>query len=157
LGVLLAAGGGTVLWKWLNKKKTGDIVPSGPPRPPEEWAWEAIHALEDADLIATGQAKEFYDRLSIIIREYLERRYGLSALDRTTAELISEFRRQNFPMMVTQICRAFLDNADLVKFAKFTPTVDEINADLNQVKQFVNITTVTKPDESLTKEQKVTL
>ena len=128
-------------------------MPSGPPRPAEELAWEAIHALEDADLITNGQTKEFYYRLSIILREYLERRFGISALDKTTAELLLEFRKRNFPM--TQMVRDFFDSADLVKFAKFTPSEEDVTSDLNKVKQFVNLTTPQKQKPAA--EEKVSI
>ncbi|MCG3203365.1 MAG: hypothetical protein KCHDKBKB_00021 [Elusimicrobia bacterium] len=146
IAFLICGGGGYFLWRWLNKnRKRDDGAPLRPPRPPEEVAWEAIHNLEDADLISSGQHKEFYYRLSVILREYLENRYGFSALDRTTAELMSEFRRQNFPLLLTQTSRNFFDNADLVKFAKFLPTEEEVIHDLNQVKHIINMTTVTQP------------
>ncbi len=147
--VIIAAGAlGYFGWKYYTgRKRTGPVIPAGPPRPPEELAWEEIHALEDADLIAAGQIKEFYFRLSMILRQYLERRYHFSALDRTTSELLLEFRRQSFSSELANLCRAFFDSADLVKFAKFTPLEEEILIDLNHVKQFINLSTPQKPAE----------
>jgi len=155
LGLLGAGTAGYFLWAWLSgKTRAGAEKPSGPPRPAEELAWEAIHRLEDTDLIAQGNVKEFYFRLSEILRAYLERRYGMSALDRTSSELLSDFRRRNFTLTLVNLCRAFFDNADLVKFAKFTPTEEEILNDLNQVKQFINLTT---PQKSAPAEEKIPL
>ncbi len=147
IGLFIATIGGYLGWRWFNlhrRKISGE--PEGPPRPPEELAWEAIHKLEDADLIHSGQIKEFYYQLSVILRDYLERRYRLSALDRTTSELLSEFRRQNFDSALTSIGRDFFENADLVKFAKFTPGENEVTDDLNRVKQFINLTTPKKQE-----------
>ena len=149
LGVLIAAMAGFSIWKWGPRRGKGNAAtPTGPPRPPEELAWEAILALEDADLIAKGQARDFYFRLSEILRIYLEDRYGISALDRTTSELLSEFRRQNFSSELMGIGRAFFESADLVKFAKFTPTETEVTIDLNQVKKFINLSTPQKASET---------
>lgn len=145
LGILLAGTGGYFLRGWFSGRKGTTPVPIGPPRPPEEVAWEAIHALEDADLVANGQIKEFYYRLSVVLRQYMEHRYRISALDRTTHELLIEFRRQKFSMDLINLCRDFFDNADLVKFAKFTPDEPEVQLDLNRAKQFINTTTPQKP------------
>jgi hypothetical protein len=135
-------------FKWMKLKKNpqGDI--SKPKRPPEETAWEALHKLEDSDMLANGQIKEFYYRLSVITRRYLEHRYQFSALDRTTTELLNEFRRSNLSYALTNLCRAFFDNADLVKFAKFTPREEEIESDMERVKQFITLTTPAKKEES---------
>ena len=136
------AGGAYSFWRWQRKRtiaRHGEA--SGPPRPPEELAREAIMELEQSNLIESGQTKEFYFRLSVILRTYLEQRYGWSALDRTTSELLMELRTQKFDLTLVNICRSFLDNADLVKFAKFTPDNEDIVKDLNQVKEFVSLTT----------------
>ena len=107
---------------------------------------EKIRNLEVSDLFSQEQIKEFYFRLSVIFREYLEGRYQISALDRTTSELLSEFRRLNFTLDMNNQVRDLLDNADLVKFAKVTPEPEEIEGDLNRVKNFVAMTTPVKEE-----------
>jgi hypothetical protein len=136
------------LFVWKRKTVTSmlGLEKTGPKKPPEQNAWEALHALEDSDLLATGQHKEFYFRLSVILRRYLEERYAMSALDKTSSELLLEFRRTDLRSELVSLTRAFFDNADLVKFAKLVPTETEIVDDLNRVKQFVNATTPQKTD-----------
>jgi hypothetical protein len=145
-GILAAALLGFFLWKKRTGRSLLGPEKTGPKKPPEQTAWEALHALEDSDLLATGQQKEFYFRLSLILRQYLEERYGMSALDKTSSELLVEFRRVELPSDLNSLLRYFFDNADLVKFAKLTPEEREIVDDLNRVKQFINATTVKKPE-----------
>lgn len=154
LGILIAAGLVYLGWR-LRKKKGPDEKPAAPPRPPEEVAWEALHALEDADLISQGHTKEFYFRLSVILREYLEGRFQISAIERTTSELLTNLRDLKFNMELTSICREFFDNADLVKFAKFTPTEEEIAGDLNRVKKFLNLTMPAKEESKTEKAEEI--
>lgn len=125
----------------LSEKLKEAGVPEGPPVPPAQWAWDAIQVLEDSDLIEAGHVKEFYIRLSEILRGYLERQYGMSALERTSSELLSDFRKMNLTHNVTSLLRDFLETGDLVKFAKYTPNEEDVEKDLNRVKEIVTATT----------------
>ncbi len=159
---VLAALVGTALllwlgWRWIKIQRAGGVViPAVPPRPADQVAWEAITHLENENLVAAGQTKEFYYRLSVILREYLEARYQMSAMEKTTSELLAEFRKRSFSMTITQLSRDFFDSADLVKFAKFTPSAEDVASDLNKVKQFITFTTP-QQQEAAPAEDKVTL
>jgi hypothetical protein len=145
-GAVLVGVFGYLIWRKRTGRALVGSAKAGPQKPPEQTAWEALHALEDSDLLATGQHKEFYFQLSLILRQYLEERFGMSALDKTSSELLIEFRRVSLPSELTTLLRYFFDNADLVKFAKLVPAEPEIADDVNRVKQFVNATTVKKPE-----------
>ncbi len=149
IGGLLVYG----LWRW-QKSRNGSIPkPSAPPRPADVIANEALTQLEQDSLLAQGLYKEFYFRLSVITREYLEHRYGLSALEKTTSELITEFRTMNLGSNVVNILREMFDNGDLVKFAKFLPKTEEAQKDLSRARQLITMTTpqapVEKPNEAV--------
>jgi hypothetical protein len=154
VGILLAF----IIYFFINKIKRkntlSDKTPALPTRPAEEIALEALQSLESDGLISLGQIKEFYDRLSFICREYLENRYNISALEKTSSELIQEFRQLNLPLEVLTLLRNLLDNADLAKFAKFTPPVEEISIDLENTRRLITITTpekkVEEPKEVIT-------
>jgi len=133
--------GGYFGYLWWRSRILEESLRAGPPKPPEEIAWDALHKLEDSNLLSEGHAKEFYFQLSVILRQYLENRYHFSALDRTTSELLMEFRKNNFGLELTNEMRDFLDNADLVKFAKWTPEEGEIDGDVSRVKHVITITT----------------
>ncbi len=131
----------------IKNKRRNTLETAGPPKPAEESAWEALQKLEDSDLRGSGQLKEFYVQLSDILRTYLERRFHISSMERTTSELLIEIRRLELPLDTTLILRVFIENSDLVKFAKFMPSDTAVEEDLNRVKQFITVTTPQKTQE----------
>lgn len=139
---------------WYRKRKAA-VLAAAPAQPPEIVAWDAIHALEDEQLVEKGEIKEFYSRLSIILRGYLESRFRITALESTTTELLSAFRKLQLSYEITEMARVFLDNADLAKFAKMTPEPQEISDDLTRVKQIINATTPKDEPKEAKKEEDV--
>lgn len=125
---------------------TGGVVDT---RLPWEIALDALGKLRDSDLIARGEYKLFYLSLSEIFRGYLERRYGISALERTTDEIIAEFRTLALDKQEEKIIHTFLDDCDLVKFAKYHPSAEDIEKDFSAAKDFV-IQTRTLPYSTTT-------
>ena len=146
---LWAAAGAAILaliiWivvRMRSKRGSGGAdAPEEPRLSPEEEAAQALAALELSTLIAEGQYKEFYSNLSSVLRRYVERRYAISASEMTSSELIAAFRQGSVPTEPAFACRAFLDNADLVKFARWTPGADEVSADIARLRRFVQDTT----------------
>ncbi|MBV9080352.1 MAG: hypothetical protein JO102_04450 [Elusimicrobia bacterium] len=132
--------------------RRGDKPAAGPPAPlysPEEEASRALSELQAADLVSQGQIQEFYFRLSSILRRYIERRYGIPAPEMTSSEIVSSFGRIGLPLEASFACREFLDEADLVKFAKMEPDPGDIPVDVARVKLFIQVTTPVeeKPEE----------
>ncbi len=139
---VIALGLAAYLW-WRRKKAVaGGFFAGPPPRPAHEIALESLDALE-GDL--GGPAKIFYSRLSDILRQYIEGRFGVSAMDRTTSELFQEMKRRPAEFSLLAELRGVLDTSDLAKFAKWDPTEEERRHDVGQVKQFV---LKTKPMEA---------
>lgn len=121
-------------------------------RLPWEIALADLGELKESALIVKGQFKLFYLRLSEIFRHYLERRYGIGALERTTWEIITEFRSLALPESEEKQIGSFLDDCDLVKFAKFEPTSEQAAADLERAREFV-LQTRSLPHNSVVSRQ----
>ena len=69
--------------------------------------------------------KEYYTRLTDILRRYIFRVYGITTLDMTSAEILEAFKSQvGRDKMYTELVR-ILETADLAKFAKYQPASDE--------------------------------
>jgi hypothetical protein len=153
LGLLAAGVIAYFVARAIHRRKHGADGPAEPPRPPEETALEAIQKLESSGLLEQGHTKEFYFELGIIFRRYLEQRYALSALDRTTSELYADFREMKMSGDFLSQVRPFFNNADLVKFAKFAPTPEEISEDVLRAKKMIEMTTPVqvdvKPEEKI--------
>lgn len=125
IGALVALVVGALL-AWLigrlrRRPKKGPPPP--PPRPPWEVALEELFDLRHAKLIKKERYGEHFDRLSDTLRKYLGGRYGFDGLESTTREMLGTLRSIDPPIAVFPQIEGFLREADLVKFARVTPSV----------------------------------
>lgn len=89
-------------------------------------AMNALIDLEQKHLWESGRFKEYHTELTDILRHYLERRYGVQALESTTDEIMEELvELQIHQKSSFNNLRDVLQIADLVKFAKYEPTQEE--------------------------------
>ncbi len=117
-----------VYW-YFNRKKMREIDPqTGIQRalPAHILAFKKLNALQQQKLWQNGQTKEFYNELTYIVREYLEKRYDLPILEQTTDEFLPLLKNQpTIPSQLFDTLRAHLTAADLIKFAKGTATPEQ--------------------------------
>lgn len=121
----------------LRKKKNNIPQEEKPDLPPEVSALDKINKLRGSKLIEQGRYKEFYTILSEIIRDYFEGKYKVSALDRTTFELVSELKKKNIINDKIGIIQKFLFDCDLVKFAKYIPLEGDPDKILNTAEKII--------------------
>ena len=140
-----AAGGaayllavGIVVWLCLRRRKAEKIVRIF--RPAHEIAYEILRRLAEDRLVEAGRVKEFYERLSDCLRHYIEYRFELRAPERTTEEFLAEAGRAEALAEHREDLRSFLEHCDLVKFAKFEPSSEQISEALRMVERFVDRT-----------------
>ncbi len=76
---------------------------------------------------APEKQKIFYSGVTDALREYMDARYGVSAMEKTTAEIFKELKGSDIPAEYFTDLKALFERADFVKFAKHTAT-DEENA-----------------------------
>jgi hypothetical protein len=101
----------------------------------------ALDDLERRGWLRDGQFDPFYTALSGIVRHYVEDRFGLRAPERTTEEFLHELAIQ--PVLAGDRGRAlghFLEQCDLVKFARFRPAAAEGQAALEAARRFIEST-----------------
>ena len=145
LGLLIA---GILAFLYLKKKKGKEDKLGLPPAPAEEIARGALSALKEADLVEKGLIKEYYVRLSDIIRTYIENRYRIFAMDRTTWELFQEMRSRKIERQHADKINYFFEDCDMVKFAKYTPVRKETEEAYKKAEEIVDITTPKKIEAS---------
>ncbi|KPJ49420.1 MAG: hypothetical protein AMJ41_03050 [candidate division Zixibacteria bacterium DG_27] len=138
--VLLLLGGGIWYWRYRKLHPKPKEEEAEPPIPPWEEALLALSELESSDLLATGQVKFYYLRLSEIVKRYLERRFPIAAVDMTTYEIKQNMRKARFESWLYERSRDFLESADLVKFAKYIPSSEEIENDFASARYIVEET-----------------
>lgn len=145
LGVLLVAGAGTAGWLWWQRRALSRLAP--PVRPAHEMAYEELDALLAEDLVSHGEVKLFYQRVTGILRKYIERRFGLRAPERTTEEFLNELRQTAvLSEGLKKLLGTFLRHCDLVKFAQLRPLGEEIQGTLESCRDFVRATEMAAPE-----------
>ena len=82
---------------------------------PIERAWVELDRLLKKGLPGRGRYKDFYVELTMVVRRYVQRKYGIKAPHLTTEEFLREFRDEGRGMR--DELRKFLESADMVKFA----------------------------------------
>ncbi len=106
--------------------------------PAHEWAFDQLQALIEEQLVENGMVHEFYFRLSMIVREYIERRFDLTAAEWTTEEFLVEVQRSlKLPVEYRGMLGNFLIACDRVKFAMHEPRATEIEQAFNAARDFV--------------------
>jgi len=155
LAVLLLIFG---LWYWWKKsQKAKEPVPEYIPPPPfpHEWAYAALDELAAKRLWQSGEVKEHYSLLTGILREYLERRFTIHALEQTSDEIITQLQSLQLSGRTLENTASLLSISDLIKFAKADPGVDLHAEAIDRVRAFVKETTlvVVPADESETQKE----
>ncbi|MBU1695373.1 MAG: hypothetical protein KKC51_15625 [Verrucomicrobia bacterium] len=124
---VLALALGLVTARVMTRPRT--ILHYPPSEPPYEIALRALRRLLEKGWIEQGQVEPFYVELTGIARRYIEGRFGLRAPERTTEEFIREASGSGLLKADHQaLVRDFLEQSDLVKFARFTPGADEMKS-----------------------------
>lgn len=108
--------------------------------PPHVIALNSLQQLEDKKLWQQGKIKEYHSEITEIIRRYFEERFNFPALELTTSEAMDFLNQRKDTKPIRNITYDFLTNADLVKFAKFTPVVSLNEEMLKQAYSIVNKT-----------------
>jgi hypothetical protein len=138
LGVLAVAGAAGS-WLYLRRRRVEELVRIF--KPAHEIAYDRLRTLVQEDLVGAGRIKEFYERISNILRHYIEHRFNLRAPERTTEEFLFELAgAEVLTASDKERLGEFLTHCDLVKFAKHNPTTEQIQKTFDLVKDFIEKT-----------------
>ena len=148
---LLLGAGFYALMRYLDArgKRLGDLFKPAPPEPPHVVAIKALEALHHQKLWQNDRHKLYYSLLTDILRTYIAGRWGVSAMEMTTDEIIEAMRTLDLPEKARMDLISILRDGDLVKFAKFTPEADQNEGDYTRAYYFVEETkpVEVQPDE----------
>jgi len=103
-------------------------------------ALAALNKLKEEAIWKNGAFKEFHILLSEILREYLEKRYGLFAMELTTEEIIISLKTVSIDSDSKAKLKQVLFLSDMVKFAKEIPIAAENEQSINNAILFVENT-----------------
>lgn len=122
----------------IKRRKRTRGEDSGPSLPAHELAYDALDRLIKEDLINQGEIKIFYQRISGIVRQYIENRFRLRAPEQTTEEFLAGMETaRDFPKEYQTLLKSFLKHCDLVKFAEYQPGPDDIQKTFDSCRAFI--------------------
>lgn len=129
---ILALAYGIIYLLRKRKRKEPVFAFTKPQDPPHVIALRELDELREAKLWQKNEYKVYYTRLTEIIRTYIERRFGIPAMEQTTYDILKSWKVAGYDdLELDDILKQLLNLADLVKFAKEKPlpTENEINMD----------------------------
>ena len=97
----------------------------------------ALLQLEQQQLIEQELFKEFYSELITIFKFYLNEAYNWTTTEMTSNELMKQMSSAELSSSELEMLRLVLTEADLSKFAKYTPSSDNARLALSQIRQLV--------------------
>ncbi|MBQ7205686.1 MAG: cell wall anchor protein [Muribaculaceae bacterium] len=151
LGLLLI---GAAIWAYLKyfKKGVNPLKPVKKRLPPYDEAMLNLQNLKAAQLWQQGKEKEYFTGLTDILRVYIDRRFGINAVEMTSSQIIDTLKKNEETKAVNEQLEMILEVADIVKFAKARPLADD-----NEVafQRAVNFVEATRPVEQPEKKEEV--
>ena len=153
-GLLLAAIA-TGLYFYFKKRKKPEeaVVRPKPKEAPHVIAFRGLEKLKEEHLWQSGQLKAYHSRLTDIVREYIEHRFQIHTLERTSDEILTSFKNTGLDQKVPfENLQQMLHQADLVKFAKGKPQPEDNVRSMEQAFDFVKQTIKRIENEELKME-----
>ncbi len=124
------------LKKRPKKEPVFEIVRQ-PVLPPNQVALSKLKELRERKLWQQGDVKQYHSELSDIIREYVEKRYGIKAHEKTTDEIFAGLKYLDITEENKSLLWQMLKLADLVKFAKEKPLPPDNEQSMDNAINFV--------------------
>lgn len=123
-------------YRYFNRKEE-IYTPPPPPVPAHEIALSKLKNIEKSKLWEQGSVKNYYSEVTDTLREYVEKRFEVPALESTTEEIVEGLSETQINPALTKKLTGLLEMADLVKFAKAKPGIDSHKSILKDAFVFV--------------------
>jgi hypothetical protein len=122
----------------INRRK--DEEGSGRREPAHIVALRKLDKYRGNKMWAPEKQKFFYSGVTDTLREYIAARYGISAMEMTTAEIFHDMKETDAPEELVAEMKSLFETADFVKFAKFVASDEENASALPTAVRFVTQT-----------------
>lgn len=157
LGVMLAGAILFLLLYSLKRRKKNQPLfkfPEKPKEPAHVVALRELDRIRNEKLWQQDKTKQYYSEVTDVIRNYIENRFEIRAMEQTTEEILYSFRLRKDLLNEKTLSNLsqILTLADFVKFAKYKPLPDDDNLTLVNSYFFVNETKKEEPKKVETKE-----
>ena len=142
--LLVVALMGFAIYAFIRRRNNKPIFSAPKPaEPPHLVALRELDRLRGEKLWQNNRIKDYYTRLSDVVRTYIEGRFGVTAMEMTSDEILAGLQNMGFEdnNLVDRLRKLF-SLADLVKFAKAQPFPDENETSMLDSYLFVNNTKI---------------
>lgn len=141
VGLGLGIVGLIALAVWLIKRYSRKGDAEGQRREPAHIvALRKLDRYRGNKMWAPEKQKAFYSGITDTLREYMDARYDIGAMEMTTAEIMKELKKTDIPADLQTGLKELFERADFVKFAKFTASDEDNAAALPLAVRFVTST-----------------
>ncbi len=117
--------------------------------PAHKKALDEIDKIKAESMQTSEDQKQYYTKLTITIRQYIQERFGFNAMEMTSSEIIYRLREAGDQKSIDELHELF-ETADLVKFAKYSTLINENDLNLVNAVRFIDDT---KTDNQETEEK----
>ena len=114
--------------------------------PPHITALNKLQNLNKKKLWQKGELKEYYSELSLILREYTEKRFNFQALELPTSDIIRNLTQLDSDLLSK--LEFVLQKADNIKYAKGLSLNEENKESMKKSKEFIQLTKIEKDESS---------
>ena len=127
-----------LLYLKYRKPRSRQATVVEPILPPGDVARRELAEILAMQLPAKGEFKQYYFLVSEAVRKFLGAEYQFHVLERTTEEILQEIQQRDMPDGVKREINLLLPEADMVKFAKYVPTVEQAESAMQQAARIVD-------------------
>ncbi len=153
--ILFVAALAYVIVSYRRNKPIIRIIKIKPVIPAHVLAMTELERIKNSGEWRTaGSSKEFYTAITDALRQYMSERFGFNATEMTTDEIIENIKKRLDKESVTEL-RNILSTADLVKFAKYNPPMNENDSNLMGIIEFIERTKPQVKEEQQPTERRV--
>lgn len=151
--ILLGIGIAVLIWAIIryfemrrkNKDFFGRSLESDPPH---IVALKKLEKIRTEKLWQNGKEKLFYTGITDTVREYIEKRYSVRAMEQTSTEIMESLKDKKIEEKVLSDLGTMFSTSDLVKFAKHTPGAEENEKAIPAAVNFVNFAYMQQLEEN---------
>lgn len=141
--ILLACGAILLLWAVVRfiimRKKNRDFFGRKiEVEPPHIVALKKLEKIRGEKLWQSGKPKAYYTGITEAVRLYIEKRYAFGAMEKTTSEIMESLSDKRIDDKILSDLGQMLSTADLVKFAKFNPSMEDNEQAIPAAVNFIN-------------------
>ena len=101
-----------------------------------------------------GKEKQYYTGITDALRNYIESRYGFGAMEKTSSEIMDSLKDKKLDEKIFNDLDEMFARADLVKFAKYTPSEQDNENAIPVAVNFVNFAYMQQLEEAKKEEVK---